>query len=70
VAVLVVLLAAVVVVVLVVRAAAAPGGVNHGGRVRAPRPPRAGRPRRALGPDDDPDFLRELNRRPRRDDRG
>jgi len=23
---------------------------------------------RHLGPDDDPDFLRELNRRPRRDD--
>ena len=68
-ALLVVLVAAVVVVVLVVRAAAKPSGPNRPGRARAARPPRA-RPqqRGAVGPDDDPDFLRELQRRTRRDD--
>jgi len=68
VAVLVVLVAAVVVVVLVVRAAAASGGARQGGRVRAPRPPRARPSRPVVGPDDDPEFLRELQRRARRDD--
>jgi hypothetical protein len=69
VALLVVLVAAVVVVVLVVRAAATPSGQNRAGGARAPRPPRA-RPQQhgAVGPDDDPDFLRELQRRTRRDD--
>lgn len=66
-ALLVVLVAAVVVVVLVVRAASAPGGANRG-RVRAPRPPRNREPQRTVGPDDDPEFLRELQRRARRDD--
>jgi hypothetical protein len=54
------------VVVLVMRAAASPGG----GAVRRqhpPRPPRTERPR-PLAPDDDPEFLRELQRRARRDD--
>jgi hypothetical protein len=66
---LVLLIVAVVVVVLVVRAANAPGRT---GRPRLPRPPRP--PRRAPGasrpvaPDDDPEFLRELERRTRRDD--
>jgi hypothetical protein len=71
-ALLVVLVAAVVVVVLVVRAAAAPGGATRAGHPRAARPARPPRgqaqPRRAVGPDDDPDFLRELQRRTRRDD--
>ena len=65
---LVALLIVVAVVVLMMRAATAPGGA--GGRIDGrpsggPRPPR---PRTALGPDDDPDFLRELSRRTRRDD--
>src|SRR3954463_16421211 len=62
---LVVLVVAVVGVVLVMRAAAeAPGG---GPRApRGPRPTR--RPARFVAPDDDPDFLRELERRTRRDD--
>jgi hypothetical protein len=68
VAVLVVLVAAVVVAVLVVRAAAAPGGINRTRRVRAPRPPLGGPSRPGVGPDDDPEFLRELERRTRRDD--
>jgi hypothetical protein len=34
---------------------------------RPPRPPRAQRPQ-PLAPDDDPEFLRELQRRTRRDD--
>jgi hypothetical protein len=68
VAVLVVLVAAAVVVVLVVRAAAAQGGGKPGPRVRAPRPPRTGSSRSVTGPDDDPEFLRELQRRARRDD--
>jgi hypothetical protein len=61
---LIVLVVAVVVVVLVMRAADGP----RRGRppVRAPRRPRP--PSRPLAPDDDPDFLRELERRARRDD--
>jgi hypothetical protein len=52
--------------VLVMRAASAPGGPGGTARpVRRPRPQRAVRP---LAPDDDPDFLRELERRTRRDD--
>jgi hypothetical protein len=67
-ALLVGLLVAVAVVVLVMRAAASPGGVGGASRrQRAPRPPRTERPR-ALAPDDDPEFLRELQRRARRDD--
>ena len=65
---LVLLVIAVVVVVLVVRASNAPG--RRPGGVRLPRPPRrapnAGR--RPIAPDDDPDFLAELERRARRDD--
>src|SRR4051812_22179183 len=58
---LVVLLVAVGVVVLLMRAAAAAGN----GGVTPPRPPRMRptRPRRPIAPDDDPDFLRELDRR-------
>lgn len=65
---LVVLAVAVVVIVLVMRSAAAGGSPQ--GRLRpprAPRPPRSARPR-PLAPDDDPDFLRDLSRRTRRDD--
>ncbi len=66
---LVVLVVAVVVVVLVMRAAASPGGGLGGPRrprpVRRPGPQQATRP---LAPDDDPEFLRELDRRTRRDD--
>ncbi len=68
---LVVLGIAVVVVVLVVRAAAAAPGGGSGARLGAPRPPRRPRqqrPARPMAPDDDPDFLRELERRTRRDD--
>jgi hypothetical protein len=62
---LVVLVVAVVVVVLVMRAAAA----APGGGPRAPRGPHpTRRPARFVAPDDDPDFLRELERRTRRDD--
>ena len=67
--VLVVLVIAVAVVVLVMRAAAAAG--RPGGGFQAPRParrPLPQRPTRPLAPDDDPDFLRELDRRTRRDD--
>ena len=67
--VLVVLVIAVAVVVLVMRAAAATG--RPGGGFQAPRSgrrPRSQRPPRPLAPDDDPDFLRELDRRTRRDD--
>jgi hypothetical protein len=68
-ALLVVLVAAVVVVVLVVRAAASPNGAGRSRAPRSARPPRGqAQPRRAVGPDDDPDFLRELQRRTRRDD--
>ena len=66
---LVLLVIAVVVVVLVVRASNAPGRTGRPGLPRPSRPPRrapdAGRP---LAPDDDPEFLRELERRARRDD--
>jgi hypothetical protein len=63
---LVLLVVAVVVVVLVMRAAGAPpGGRNSSGAPRRPRPQQATRP---LAPDDDPEFLRELERRTRRDD--
>jgi hypothetical protein len=64
---LVLLVIAVVVVVLVVRASNAPG--RRPGSVQLPRPPRrapsAGRP---MAPDDDPEFIAELERRTRRDD--
>ncbi len=66
---LVMLVIAVAVVVLVMRAAAAPG--RSGGDLRAPHPSRGTRPQRParpLAPDDDPEFLRELDRRTRRDD--
>ena len=70
---LVVLVVAVVVVVLVMRAASAPGGAGRGPAAwgGAPRPARRPRPQRSarpLAPDDDPEFLRELERRTRRDD--
>src|SRR3954471_21329977 len=63
------LVVAVVVVVLVMRAAAAGGrsGGRSGGTARPARP-QAQRPVRPLAPDDDPEFLRELERRARRDD--
>jgi hypothetical protein len=66
---LVMLVIAVAVVVLVMRAAAAPG--RPGGDLRAQHPSRGAspqRPTRPLAPDDDPEFLRELDRRTRRDD--
>jgi hypothetical protein len=67
-ALLVGLLVTFTVVVLVMRAAASPGGAAGAvRRQRAPRPPRTERPR-PLAPDDDPEFLRELQRRTRRDD--
>jgi hypothetical protein len=66
---LVLLVVAVVVVVLVMRAAGAPPGARGtGGAARAPRRPRPQRTTRSLPPDDDPEFLRELERRTRRDD--
>ena len=34
---------------------------------RRPRPPTPSQPPPVVGPDDDPDFLRDLNRRKRRD---
>src|SRR3954453_12491002 len=67
---LVLLVIAVVVIVLVVRASNAPG--RRPGGANLPRPPRS--PNRAPGtgrpvaPDDDPEFLAELERRARRDD--
>ena len=61
---LIVLVLAAVVVVLVMRAASASGrGLPP---TRAPRSAR--RPVRPRAPDDDPEFLRELERRARRDD--
>jgi hypothetical protein len=60
---LVALVVAVVVVVLVMRSASS--SPTAGTPVRRPRPQRATRP---LAPDDDPEFLRELERRTRRDD--
>ena len=63
---LIVLVVVVVAVVLLMRAAAASGRGGGTPPVRAPRRPRpAARP---LAPDDDPEFLRELERRARRDD--
>ena len=69
----VVLLAiAVAVVLLVVRATAAAGAdLSPPGTERTPRPARRPRPSRSaqpVAPDDDPDFIRELGRRVRRDD--
>jgi hypothetical protein len=67
---LVVLVIAVAIVVVVMRAAAAAPGRPEGGQ-RASRPQRAPRPQhttRPLAPDDDPEFLRELERRTKRDD--
>jgi hypothetical protein len=63
---LIVLVIAVVVVVLVMRAATASGRKQGMPPVRAPRRPRP--TTRPLAPDDDPEFLRELERRARRDD--
>ena len=65
---LVVLVVAVVVVVLVMRAAAAPGRAGGGSRRPRPPRPRVQPPTRPVAPDDDPEFLRELERRARRDD--
>ena len=66
---LVVLVIAVVAVVLVVRSAQAsgrPGGARPSLRPpQVPRRPTSGRP---VAPDDDPEFLRELERRAKRDD--
>ena len=62
---LVVFAVAVVVIVLIMRSAAAGGGAP--GRAPRVRRPRAARPR-PLAPDDDPEFLREIARRTRRDD--
>ena len=67
---LVLLVVTAVVVVLVVRASNAPGrrpgSIGPARPVRQPRrAPNAGRP---LAPDDDPEFLAELERRARRDD--
>lgn len=44
------------------------GGGGGSNAVRRPQPPR--RPTGPLGPDDDPEFLRDLNRRSRRKDQG
>ncbi len=66
-----VLVVAATIIVLLMRAGAAKWGPDSGGGT-APRPQRRPRPSAqapgALGPDDDPDFLRELERRTRRDD--
>jgi hypothetical protein len=62
---LLVLVVAVVVVVVIMRAAAANGRADGAAR---PARPHAQRPVRPLAPDDDPEFLRELERRARRDD--
>ena len=65
------LVIAVAVVVMMMRATAAnrgPDGPGGGGTRRPPRQPRPQGPARGLGPDDDPEFLRELDRRTRRDD--
>ena len=63
---LIVLLVVVVVVVLLMRSATAPGGTSPRPQARAPR--RARPSARPVAPDDDPEFLRELERRARRDD--
>ena len=67
---LVLLVIAVVVVVLIVRASNAPGRrPGSAGLPRRPRPPRrAPNAGRSLAPDDDPEFIAELERRTRRDD--
>jgi hypothetical protein len=65
---LVMMVIAVAVVVLVMRAAATQGGAGGGRPAPPPKRPRAQRPVRPLAPDDDPEFLRELERRTRRDD--
>ncbi len=46
------------------------GGNGSGGRPAGPRRPRPSTPPRVQGPDDDPDFLREIDRKRRlqRDD--
>ncbi|MBM7806057.1 hypothetical protein JOD57_001894 [Geodermatophilus bullaregiensis] len=63
---LLLLVIAAVVVVLVVRATAAAGsGLRQQRPPRRPGPTQATRP---VAPDDDPEFLRELGRRVRRDD--
>jgi cell division protein FtsN len=64
---LVMLLIAVAVVVLVMRAASTQNGAATKAP-RAPKPPRNREQARPLAPDDDPDFIRELERRTRRDD--
>jgi cell division protein FtsN len=67
--VLVMMAIAVGVVVLVMRAAAAQAGPNATPRPARPaHRPKAAHPTRPMAPDDDPDFLRELERRARRDD--
>ena len=63
---LIVLVIAVVVVVLLMRSASAPGRSSVRPQGRAPRPPRPST--RPVAPDDDPEFLRELERRARRDE--
>ena len=63
---LVLLVVAVVVVVLVMRAAGAPARGTEQRRRTAPTAAAAAT--RPLAPDDDPEFLRELERRTRRDD--
>jgi hypothetical protein len=64
---LMMLVIAVVVVVLVMRAASTQNGAP-GRAARPPKRPRNQAPVRPLAPDDDPEFLRELERRTRRDD--
>lgn len=66
-AVVVVLVVAIAVVVLVLRAAETrgPDATRPQRRLRPPRPRRAVR---FVAPDDDPEFLRDLARRTRRDD--
>jgi hypothetical protein len=61
---LVLLVVAVVVVVLVMRA----GGPSANAGPRPSRTARRPRSVRPVAPDDDPEFLRELGRRARRDD--
>ena len=64
---LVVLVLAAVLLLVVVRAALASGKPDGGpGAGRAPR--RSQGPVRPIAPDDDPEFLRELGRRARKDD--
>jgi hypothetical protein len=63
---LVVLVMAIVVVALVVRAASNAGPEGRPRPARRPQRPRG--PVKFVAPDDDPEFLRELERRARRDD--